>query len=207
MFGLNENDSGQLVYLSLLLVLLVASFGFGRGRGTGMFRQLGVWLLIGVALVALYAYRGPLMRFAAPVVQELAPSRVMEVTSPSGAKQLVITRADDGHFYLDAQANGADVRFLVDTGATTTALTLDDARRVGIAVDSLGFNRPVQTANGIAYYASAMLDSLEIGPYHIATVPVAIMPAGSMDTSLLGMSTIDRFSSWHVEGDKMVLAP
>ena len=207
MFGLNENDSGQLVYLSLLLVLLVASFGFGRGRGTGMFRQLGVWLLIGVALVAIYAYRGPLMQFAAPVVQELAPSRVMEVTSPSGAKQLVITRADDGHFHLDAQANGADVRFLVDTGATTTALTLDDARRAGIAVDSLGFNRPVQTANGIAYYASATLDNLEIGPYHIATVPVAIMPAGSMDTSLLGMSTIDRFSSWHVEGDKMVLAP
>jgi len=207
MFGLSENDSGQLLYLSLLLVLLVVSFGFGRGRGTGMFRQLGIWLLIGVALVALYTYRGPLMRFAAPVVQELAPSRVTEVTSPSGAKQLVITRANDGHFHLDARANGADVRFLVDTGATTTALTLDDARRVGIAVDSLGFNRPVQTANGIAYFAGATLDSLEIGPYHIATVPVAIMPAGAMDTSLLGMSTIDRFSSWHVEGDKMVLAP
>ena len=99
------------------------------------------------------------------------------------------------------------MRFLVDTGATTTALTLDDARRAGIDVDSLGFNRPVQTANGMAYYAAATLSSLTIGPYSMRSVPVAIMPAGAMDTSLLGMSTIDRFSSWQVEGDRMVLRP
>jgi len=207
MFGLNENDSGQLVYLGLLLVLLLASFGFGRGRGSGIFRQLGAWALIGVALVVLYAYRAPLLRVAAPVMQELSPARVVEVSSPSGERELVVTRGDDGHFHLDAKANEADVRFLVDTGATTTALTLDDARRAGIDVDSLGFNRPVQTANGVAYYAGATLSSLTIGPYRMASVPVAVMPDGAMDTSLLGMSTIDRFSSWQIEGDKMVLRP
>jgi aspartyl protease family protein len=207
MFGLNENDSGQLVYLSLLLVLLLASFGFGRGRGSGIFRQLGVWALIGVALVVLYAYRAPLLRVAAPVMQELSPARVVEVSSPTGERELVVTRGDDGHFHLDAMANEADVRFLVDTGATTTALTLNDARRAGINVDSLGFNRPVQTANGMAYYAGATLSSLTIGPYRMASVPVAVMPDSAMDTSLLGMSTIDRFSSWHIEGDKMVLRP
>ena len=207
MFGLNENDSGQLVYLSVLLILLLASLGVGRGRGSGMFRQLGVWALIGFALVALYAYRAPLLRVAAPVLQELTPARVVEVTSPTGEHELVVTRADDGHFHLDAKANDADLRFLVDTGATTTALTFDDARRAGIAVDSLGFNRPVQTANGMAYYASATLDSLTIGPYRIASVPVAVMPESAMDTSLLGMSTIDRFSAWRVEGNKMVLQP
>jgi predicted aspartyl protease len=38
-------------------------------------------------------------------------------------------------------------------------------------------------------------------------VPVGVMPQQAMDTSLLGMSTINRFSSWRVEGNKMVLVP
>jgi len=65
----------------------------------------------------------------------------------------------------------------------------------------------VQTANGTTFYAGVTLDSLAIGPYRLTSVPVAVMPNGAMDTSLLGMSTIDRFSSWRIEGHKMVLVP
>jgi aspartyl protease family protein len=207
MLGLDDNDSVRFVYLGVLLVLLLGSIAFGRNRGGMSFRHLGVWLLVAVALVALYAYRAPVLRLAAPVIQELAPSRVMEVTGAEGARELVVTRAGDGHFHLDGEANGASVRFLVDTGASTTALTFEDAAKSGVNVDTLAFNRPVQTANGTAFYAGVTLDSLAIGPYRLTSVPVAVMPNGAMDTSLLGMSTIDRFSSWRIEGDKMVLVP
>jgi aspartyl protease family protein len=207
MFGLNDDQSVRLVYLCVLLAILVGSIGFGRGRSTARFRHLGVWVLVAVALVALYAYRDQVMRVAAPVMREIAPSRVAEVTTPGGARELVITRADDGHFHVDGKANGASVRFLVDTGATGTVLTMEDARRAGIDVDSIAFNRPVQTANGTAFYASATLDSLTIGPEKLTSVPVGVMPGDAMDTSLLGMSTIDRFSGWRVEGDQMVLVP
>ena len=207
MFGLNDNQSLRLVYLGVLLVILLGSIGFGRSRTAAKFRYLGVWVLIAVALVALYAYRAPVSRFAAPVLREIAPSRVTAVTTPTGARELLISRADDGHFHVDAEANGASVRFLVDTGATGTVLTVGDARRAGIDVDTLAFNRPVQTANGTAYYASATLDSLTIGPERLISVPVGIMPAQAVDTSLLGMSTINRFSAWRVEGDQMVLVP
>jgi aspartyl protease family protein len=104
-------------------------------------------------------------------------------------------------------ANSAAVRFLVDTGASTTVLTQADAARAGIDVASLAFNQPVQTANGVAFYASAFLDTLTIGPDRLASVPVGVMPAQAMDTSLLGMNTINRFSGWRVEGDRMVLVP
>lgn len=206
MFGLNEDDSMRLVYLGVLLVVLLGSVGI-RGRGAGKFRYLGVWMLVAVALVALYAYRAPVLEFAAPVIREIAPSRVAEVTSPEGERELVIIRGADGHFHLDGEANGTSVRFLVDTGATSTVLTLADARRVGIDVDSLAFNRPVNTANGQTFYASASLDSLSIGPYRLGGVPVGVMPEQAMDVSLLGMSTINRFSSWRVEGNRMVLVP
>lgn len=207
MFGLTGDDSAHFIYLSVLLIILIGSIGLGRNRGAAKFRHLGVWLLIAVALVALYAYREPALRFAAPVMREFAPSRVAEVTTPTGARELVVVRSDDGHFHLDAKANDATVRFLVDTGATTTVLTQEDAARAGIDIASLSFNQPVQTANGTALYASAFLDSLTVGPERLTSVPVGVMPADAMDTSLLGMSTINRFSGWRVEGDRMVLVP
>jgi len=207
MFGLNQDQALRVLYLVLLLVLVVGSGVFGWRRARLDVRHLIVWVLIGLGLVTAYTYRTPLQRIAAPVLQQLAPARVIEVTNADGAKELSIARGADGHFHIDAEANGTTVRFLVDTGASTTVLTRRDAERSGIDVNALQFNRPVQTANGIAMFARADLKSLQIGPYKLAPVSVSIMPEGALDTSLLGMSTIDRFKRWRVEGDRMVLVP
>lgn len=207
MFGLNGDESVRLIYLVLLLVFLVGALGFGRGRRGGRLRDLAVWVLIAVGLLVVYAYRAPLLRFAAPVLQELDPSRVVEVTGPDGARELVIARGADGHFHVDAKANGAEVRFLVDTGASATVLTKSDAERSGIQTAALQFDRPVQTANGIAFYARATLDSLDVGPYRLSSIAVGVMPDSALGTSLLGMNTIDRFAGWSVEGNRMVLRP
>ncbi len=207
MFDLNQDDTVRLVYLTVLLVLIVGSVGLGRTRAAAKFRHIGIWVLIAAVLVVIYVYRAPFIDFAAPVVRELTPSRVVEVSSADGQRELLVHRSNDGHFHIDANANGANVRFLVDTGATTTVLTLADARRAGIDVDTIAFNRPVQTANGTAYYASAWLNSLTIGPTRLSSVPVGVMPQNALDTSLLGMNTINRFSSWRIEGDKLVLVP
>ena len=86
-------------------------------------------------------------------------------------------------------------------------LTLADAERAGIDITALSLRRPVRTANGIAYYADARLDSLEIGPWRLNDISVSVMPGEALDTSLLGMSTLDRFSGWRIEGDRMVLMP
>ena len=207
MFGLNENDSLRFVYLSVLLVMLVGSIGLGRTRAAAKFRFLGVWFLFAVALVVVYAYRAPVLDLAAPVLRELRPSRIQESVNPEGQRELIVRRASDGHFRIDADVNGVSVRFLIDTGASTTVLTQTDARRVGLDPAKLSFNRAVQTANGLAFFARAFLNSLSIGPYHLTSVPVGVMPAGSLDSSLLGMSTINRFSSWRIDGDRMVLVP
>jgi aspartyl protease family protein len=207
MFGLGDDQSLRLLYLVLLLVFLVGTAGFGWGRARTNVRHLAIWLLVGLALVTAYAYRVPLQRFAAPVLQELDPSRVVEVTAADGTAELAVARGADGHFHIDAEANGAPVSFLVDTGASTTVLTVADAERAGIDIASLRFDRPVQTANGIAFFARADLGSLEIGPYRLSAVPVGVMPEGSLETSLLGMSTINRFAGWRVDGDRMVLTP
>jgi aspartyl protease family protein len=137
----------------------------------------------------------------------LNPSGVIEDTNAEGQTELVISRGLDGHFHVDAAANGAEVRFLVDTGASGTVLTVSDAGRSGINTAALDFSRPVETANGTAYYAAARLESLDIGPWRLSDVPVGVMRDESLGTSLLGMSTIDRFASVRIEGDRMVLVP
>lgn len=210
MFGLNDDETARLIYLGLLLALLVMGMGFGgrrRGSVGAYARQLTMWALIILGLVAVYAYREPLTRLAAPILNQLDPSRVVQVTGPDGARELVVSRGSDGHFHIDADADGRQVNFLVDTGASDTILAYRDAQRIGLDPASLRFDRPVQTANGVAYYARAKLESLQVGPFRLSSVPVGVLPADAIDTSLLGMSTINRFKGWRVEGDRMVLVP
>lgn len=207
MFGLNEDGYLRLTYLVLLLVFILGGLRYRNVLRSSNLGYFAIWGLILFALVAVYAYRDPLLRLASPVLNELRPSRVLEVVGPDGAEELVIGRGADGHFHLDADANGASVRFLVDTGASDTVLTLADAERIGIDPASLQFTRPVETANGTAFFARTTLDSLAIGPYRLSSVPVGVMPEGGLGRSLLGMSTINRFASWRMEGDRMVLIP
>ncbi len=207
MFGLDSDQSLRLLYLVLLLAFVAGGLGLSRGGGGAVLRHLLMWVLIAGALVTVYAYRAPLLRFAAPVLAELDPSRVVEVTNADGAQELVIRRGPDGHFHLDADVNGVPVRFLVDTGASSTVLTLADAERVGMDTAALEYYRPVQTANGIAFYARATLRSLEIGPFRLTAVPVGVMPAEALSISLLGMNAINRFAGWRVDGNQMVLVP
>ena len=206
MLGLDGDQIARLLFLVLLLAFVARGL-FGRGQRVSSFRHLAIWALIAIGLVAIYAYRAPLQRLAAPVLHELDPSRVIEVTDPDGAPELAVARAGDGHFYLDAEVNGAPVSFLVETGATATVLTLADAERAGIEIGSLEFNRAVQTANGIAYFAPTNVQSLEIGPFRLNNVPVGVMAEDALGTSLLGMNTIDRVSGWRVDGNRMVLTP
>lgn len=205
MFGLNSDETLRLVYLMALLAFVAGGLSFRRGGFAGAWRNLAIWGAILLSLVTLYAWREPVLRFAAPVIDELSPSRRVTIVGGENARELVIRRGSAGHFWLDAEVNGASVRFLVDTGATSTALTAGDAERAGIDVGALRFDRLVETANGQALFARAVAQSLAIGPYRLTEMPVAVMPPAAGGTSLLGMNVINRFAGWRIEGDRLVL--
>lgn len=202
---LDGDSLGRMIYLLALLLLVSAGLVRYRGQLPKALSHLGIWLLIIVGLVAVYAYRQPLMQVAAPVLSELSPSRAVMVMGPDGAQNLLVSRASDGHFHVQGEVNGVSVDFLVDSGASTTTLAWHDAERAGLAVGSLRFDRMVQTASGTALSARAHLDRLTLGPYALADVSAAVMPRGTLSTSLLGMNVLNRFASWRVEGDRLVL--
>jgi aspartyl protease family protein len=104
-----------------------------------------------------------------------------------------------GHFKSNARINGTSIRVMVDTGASTVALSHEDARRVGFRDDDLRFDTPVSTANGVVNAARVSIDSIEVGGIRVERVEGMVMPKGALFGSLLGMSFLSRLNSFEVK--------
>src|SRR6201984_764736 len=118
----------------------------------------------------------------------------LTVLRPSSNRTLVYRADRRGHFTLTATVNGAPTRFVVDTGASLVALTLDDARAAGIGRSELNFNELTQTANGRVHFAPVMLREVRIEQLAIENVPAAVIE--NLDQSLLGMNFIKPLKSF-----------
>lgn len=92
-----------------------------------------------------------------------------------------------GFFYADGTINGYPVRFLVDTGATTIAISSDLARRIGI---ELSDGKPwiANTAGGMARMVRIKLDSVSVGDIAVRDVDAGVILGSHPTTPLLGMS-------------------
>ncbi len=119
----------------------------------------------------------------------------------NGVATQSLERAGDGHFYAEAQVNGARIRFLVDTGASLVALTPDDARRAGISVGDA--NGRAIGAGGEVAFSPVTIDRLAVGPVEARAVRGAV--AERLPVSLLGQSFLSRVGSVEMRGDTMIL--
>jgi aspartyl protease family protein len=128
----------------------------------------------------------------------------LTVLRPSSNRTLVYRADRRGHFILTAAVNGAPTRFVVDTGASLVALTLDDARAAGIGHSELSFNQLTQTANGRVHFAPVTLREVRIGQLSIENVPAAVIE--NLDQSLLGMSFLKRLKSFEMREGALTIS-
>lgn len=112
-----------------------------------------------------------------------------------------LQRESDGHFYVDARINGAQVHFLVDTGASGVALTRTDARSAGLALDT-GTEAVGEGASGKVMGQWVRLDRVELGGRTASAVEAVVLEGGTQ--SLLGQTVLREFDI-EVHGDEMVL--
>ncbi|WP_395684737.1 TIGR02281 family clan AA aspartic protease [Aestuariivirga sp.] len=120
-------------------------------------------------------------------------------TSPATAGMTELKAVQGGHFVAIADINGTPVRVMVDTGATTVALSYEDAEAAGLKPARLDFNAPVATANGTVGAARVTIRRVEIDGVRVNDVPAMVLPQGAMRGSLLGMSFLSRLRSFSVE--------
>jgi aspartyl protease family protein len=96
-----------------------------------------------------------------------------------------------GHFLSECQINGASLKFLVDTGATTVALNSGDAKFAKIDYKR-GEPVMVGTANGVVTAYRVTIASLKIGGITLSQVEGSVLEGGSPSVVLLGMSALNR---------------
>ncbi|QPC93021.1 TIGR02281 family clan AA aspartic protease [Mesorhizobium sp. INR15] len=203
--GVENYDFGRLVWLGAIAALVGAGL-LRSGRPVGaMARNLGAWAAIVLVLIAGYQYRYELQDFASRVTAGLVPGSPLALGVDDGHATVTLDKADNGHFEARILVNGKPIRTVVDTGATSTVLTAEDARAAGYDPDTLNFTIPVSTANGIARAAGVKTNELAIGGIVRRNMPVMVAAPGALGQSLLGMNFISSLSGFDVRGDRMIL--
>lgn len=118
--------------------------------------------------------------------------------------ELVLEPDRWGQYYLTAEINGRDILFLVDTGASSVALTQEDADSIGYPVHQLEYSGTSWTANGTAKFAPVVLDEVTVDGNAVSNVRAVVM-GSSMQHSLLGMTFLQKLSSFEVKDNRLFL--
>jgi aspartyl protease family protein len=202
---MDENTMMRTFYYVAWAILAAGGvFAAQRDWGTAI-RNLGLWTLIILALVAGYLYRNDAQDFASRMSAGLIPGRAATITDENGFNSVVLYKAENGHYQADVVIDGTTVSMMVDTGATAIALTYEDAERIGLSPARLSFDQTVMTANGPARTASVSLPRISIGGIERTNLRAGIAERGKLDQSLLGMNFLETLSSFSFVGDELKL--
>lgn len=133
-------------------------------------KHVTLWLLLGTGVfLAVQAWQ--------------AQQRQSRFSADGGVIEL--RRAADGHFHWPGQVNGVAVEFLVDTGATRSALPQPLARAAGLTPEG---RMQGSTAGGpVAGWVGRGTLQLQ-GGVRIERLPFTVLPA--LDSPLLGMDVL-----------------
>lgn len=186
----------------IIAVLVVILFAARQVRIGEMLRSALIWIGLFVLLLMGYAYRDQVETMGREVVSVLLPG-----TPLTRGESVTVHRAFRGQFVLDGDVDGTPVTFLFDTGASTVVLAADDAQRVGFHPERLDYRIPVMTASGSTTVAPVRLSSLSIGGITVDNVSAAVARPGDLDSSLLGMTFLNRLDGYEVRRDRLVLNP
>jgi len=187
-------DLGSLAYLGLLLAVLALWFFAQARKNLGKTLQQALsWGLIFVGFIAAFGLWDDIRNTVAPQQSVFQQGNRIE-----------LPRAPDGHYYITLQINKQPVRFVVDTGASGIVLTEADAIRIGIVPSTLAYVGRANTANGMVRTAPIRLNEISIGNITDTNLG-AFVNQGEMDSSLLGMSYLQRYSKIEITNGALVL--
>ena len=187
------------MYLVGVLVLVVSAFAVRRVPIGSAAKMFAAWVLIFAAGFVIFTFKD---EFAALGDRLLLAARGGEVEEAAPGETRV-RLAPDGHFWVEARLNGENVRFLIDSGATTTSISRDTAERVGIEPQS-GFPALVKTANGTVPVERGRAEILRVGNIERRNLAVHISEAFG-DMNVIGMNFLSSLKSWGVEGRTLIL--
>ncbi|WBH16579.1 retropepsin-like aspartic protease family protein [Sphingomonas radiodurans] len=184
------NDGAHAAMLAIMLILPLSALIARR-------LPLGPTLKMAAAWVAIFAV-------AAILVTQIDRFRSgSDDASTTRGQTVRITRDADGHYRVDARINGVMRRMMIDSGATTTALSSATAEAAGVNIEESTFPRLIDTANGQVSARTARIERMAVGSIETRDLPVVVSEAFG-DQDLIGMNFLSRLGSWRVEGGTMI---
>ena len=199
---MHNEDAPYLIYAVLLLVLIASGLIARRLPMKQYAKMIAAWAGIFAIAFVIMSFR-PEMSMAWERIKGELTGAPRQSSDGQGIR---LVRQDDGHFWLRATINKQNVDFMVDSGATTTAINASTARQIGLKADSTKSPIELETANGRISVASATVPSIIVGEYQVDEHDVVISDKFG-DTNVVGMNFLDSFGSWSVTGDVMQLKP
>lgn len=129
------------------------------------------------------------------------PSRIR----PAGGFKVAIPADENGHYFASAVVNGHTIEVVVDTGATSVALTSETARRLGLKLQPADFDIPISTANGVIAAAEVTLSEIRVGSITLRNINAMVVPGDALGVNLLGMTFLNRLTKFEVAGGQLLL--
>ena len=166
----------------------------------GVLRGASTLVLVGVLATVVVQIARLDPRFDVAVARLGLPEQVVE----GGETQVPL--AADGHYWLRATINGVEAKFLVDTGATLTAISTQTAQAAGIAPRSDRLPIQMTTANGTVQVPLATIEELRFGNVAARGLDTVIAP-NLGETNVIGMNLLSRLAEWRVRDGILILVP
>lgn len=195
------DQAAQALWYMLALMLVGSALLSRRLRFRGALGMLLIWVAIFAIVLVLFSYRQELGLVGSRVQSEVTgtPRQRMDGTA------IRIAMASDGHYWVEGTINATPTRFLVDSGASITALSEATAQQAGLDIDRIRV-AVLQTANGPVNAKFSSVAQLSVGAIRAMDLPVVVSPAFG-EINVLGMNFLSQLKSWRVENNEMVLEP
>jgi aspartyl protease family protein len=130
-------------------------------------------------------------------------TRIGSAAAGPASGQVTLSAGSGGHFWAEGAINGVSIRFLVDTGATTVALSSDAAKRLGLDYIA-GTRVAIRTANATLTGYRVSLDAVRIGEITLNNIEAVVLEGRYPEEALLGMSFLNR-TQMKRDGDTLTL--
>lgn len=196
-------DDFQQVNIGYAVVAGIAAISGLLARGvkfSQVLRYAAIWGGLAVVLLVGYTLKDDAANLGGRLLSEILPNQAV----PAGVRSVSLTQSDNGGYYVIGKVNGGPVMFLVDTGSSDIVLSPQDARRVGVNMAALDYDKVYETANGHGLGAAYTASSLAVGPIQLGETPMSVNQA-PMSESLLGMTFLRRLGSFEFKGRQLIL--
>ncbi len=194
---MSSDTAPNAIFLLVMLVFVASSLIGMQLPIAKAAKMVLAWVAIFAVGFALFAFRDDFSAIGQRLKAEATGTPMVN------GGEIRIPVSGDGHFWVDAELNGHEARFLVDSGASITTVSSETAQgarlKPGMRVAM------VETANGVVRMRRARAERFQLGPIERTQFAVNINERDS--ANVLGMNFLSSLGGWGVEGNYLVLRP